>query len=1020
LALFLYAVTLFASAFLLFLVQPIIGQKILPKLGGTPSVWNTCVVFFQLTLLVGYAYTHFATKLPVRRQILIHCLLLFLPFLILLPNGPFPVSGFMPITGGNPMLPTLLLLATIVGIPFFVVSTTAPLLQKWFSHTGHPAAKDPYFLYGASNLGSMLALLMYPPVFEPAFGLDGQSWFYTFGYMVLVVLVILCAIVAFQAVPSVQIPSRKREEEPEKVPSFAPEPPAEPMPAVAQTTTAVTSTPPPPAPALAPKPTAATGIKKGGKKHRGRDLAKMASASAIAAGPPPAGPTITPSISRPGPADPDEITWPRRLRWIGLAAVPSSLMLGVTVYMSTDISAIPLFWVLPLALYLFSFILVFMRWPINWLEEAHEYVLYAQPVLLALLALFMAISPGVVYISLVMLLAFTVTALACHGEMAKDRPTARHLTEFYLLMSVGGAVGGLFNGILAPLIFPWGIVEFGLALAVAGLLRPTMREIGWTEMLLANLGEPQDGGRHHGKGGKRIARPSAETGGLTRVLDFVLPLGVFVLLAALLWGFIQPAGDNAAELMFYACIVPVVCTACFYARPLRFGLSLGAVLLLTGVYLNSSGEIVYQTRSYFGVLRVREYTRGTHRSFGMPYMNLMHGTTDHGMALEKTQKEDASRVATTYYHRQGPVGICMDRFNWFPKDYLGSTDPNWAELFKGDNRMPASLAGLGAPGLGINLPLAQLVGAWAEPPYAVIGMGTATMSSYARPYQTCHFYEIDEQIRLMSLPEKGDTTYFGYVQAALKRGANVKILMGDARLRMAMPWVPEDMKTTDSLSIPFDARGGPSYFYHLMVVDAFSSDAIPRHLITKEAMEMYFRHLVQGRWVDVDPDAVRDPQFLTYSPDGKKMWAPGGVLCVHTSNRHLRLVPVVTDTAAVATWDDLYDLDSQGVPKKKVGLVANKGHDLAPGLQYLDKKEDIGHYTSEWVIVARDEKDLKHLTTPSKYNEWLKIAHEKDRKVPDYEPYWTPQAPTGSYVWTDDHTNLMAVFRWPWSHRSSD
>src|SRR5207253_206664 len=126
----------------------------------------------------------------------------------------------------------------------------------------------------------------------------------------------------------------------------------------------------------------------------------------------------------------------------------------------------------------------------------------------------MAISgaPGVVYMIMIMLLAFTATALACHGEMAKDRPSAKHLTEFYLLMSVGGAVGGLFNGIIAPVIFPWGIVEFGLALAVAGLLRPTMGYIGWTEMLLANLGEPKDTGKHHhGKGGRKITKASADT-----------------------------------------------------------------------------------------------------------------------------------------------------------------------------------------------------------------------------------------------------------------------------------------------------------------------------------------------------------------------------------------------------------------------------------------------------------------------------------------------------------------------------
>src|SRR5207244_1490830 len=170
---------------------------------------------------------------------------------------------------------------------------------------------------------------------------------------------------------------------------------------------------------------------------------------------------------------------------------------------------------------------VFMRSPINWLDEAHEYVLYAQPVLLALLAVFMAIASaaGVVYMIVIMLLAFLVTALACHGEMAKDRPSARHLTEFYLLMSVGGAIGGLFNGIIAPLIFPWGVVEFGLALCVAGLLRPKMQEVGWTEQLVSNLGQPHDTGRHHhGKGARKITRPAADVGGMTLMLDFGLPL----------------------------------------------------------------------------------------------------------------------------------------------------------------------------------------------------------------------------------------------------------------------------------------------------------------------------------------------------------------------------------------------------------------------------------------------------------------------------------------------------------------
>jgi hypothetical protein len=235
--------------------------------------------------------------------------------------------------------------------------------------------------------------------------------------------------------------------------------------------------------------------------------------------------------------------------------------------------------------------------------------------------------------------------------------------------------------------------------------------------------------------------------------------------------------------------------------------------------------------------------------------------------------------------------------------------------------------------------------------------------------------------------------------------------MGDARLRMAIPWETRD-NLTDK---PWENKGGgPEYFYHLMVVDAFSSDAIPRHLITKEAMEMYFRHLVQGHWVDV-PEDQRDAK----NPESNKVWAPGGVLCVHTSNRHLRLVPVVADTANVVAWDDQYDRDSDGKPKKRTGLAATRGHDIAPGAQYLKTKEayknDIGHFTSEWVIVARDQKDLKHLFVPSRYNEWCKAAQDEHprQRIAD-EPYWTPLEATGRYIWTDDHSNLMAVFQWHW------
>jgi hypothetical protein len=896
--------------------------------------------------------------------------------------------------------------------------------------------------------------------------------------MVLVGMVVGCAVMALAAPPSVQLAGVRRPEEPEHVPSMAPEPPPEPTdptgstaPSAEQITapapsTAVSTTPLPPAPA--PKP-AVTSIKKGGKrgKHRdrGRDLAKMApaavasapvAAAAVATAPAPS--TIT--ITKPGSPQEEEITWVRRLRWIGLAAVPSSLMLGVTTYMSTDISSIPLFWVVPLALYLFSFILVFMRAPVNWLEQAHDFVLYIQPALLALLAVFMAIAStvGVVWMAFAMLGAFFLTALACHGEMARDRPSAKHLTEFYLLMSVGGAIGGLFNGIIAPLIFTWGVIEFGLALGVAGFLRPKLREFGWTEQFIANMG--QDAGKHHhGKAAKKIVKTSASAPN-PLLFDVILGGGIWVLLGVLLMIF-SPAGNPASytERYFYALIVPAICTACFFSRPLRFGLALSALLIIPGLYsrfAEERGTVVYTTRSYFGLLRVLESTEGfgEGRTNVVPvqYHSLMHGTTHHGMnlgtAMEKDKKWDLSRVSTTYYHRQGPVGICMERYNWFPKKEYW--EPEYLLNFASDTRGHLSLMMAMAPGgIGTVLPQDALVGLQAEPAYATIGLGTGTMSTYAHPMQTLHFYEIDENIRRFSLPDPGGTAYFGYLQAALNRGANVKVLMGDARLRMAMPWVPEDMTSADPQSIPFDKRGGAENYYHLMVVDAFSSDAIPRHLITKEAMEMYFRHLVEGhwgQWIDVkegDPSVDKngnklDPRFY-YEDEttGDKVirrrpWYPGGVLCVHTSNRHLRLVPVVTDTMAAVEWDRSWSQDyaegktkevsyaarnADGTLPRVKGLVAVRGHDSSPGSRdMLHKKSDIGHFTSEWVMVARDPKDLKHLQAPERYSQWCKEYQDQinARRSDLEEPYWQPQSPTGAYVWTDDHTNLMAVFRWPW------
>lgn len=188
----LFIITLFLSSGLLFLIQPMFARMVLPLLGGTPAVWNTCMVFFQAALLAGYLYAHLSTRwLGVRRQAMLHCVILFVPLIVL----PFAVpEGWTPPADANPIGWLLLLLTVSIGLPFFVVSSSAPLLQKWFSTTTHHTARDPYYLYAASNLGSMLALLSYPIMVEPMLRLGQQSLFWSGGYLLLIVLVLACAI----------------------------------------------------------------------------------------------------------------------------------------------------------------------------------------------------------------------------------------------------------------------------------------------------------------------------------------------------------------------------------------------------------------------------------------------------------------------------------------------------------------------------------------------------------------------------------------------------------------------------------------------------------------------------------------------------------------------------------------------------------------------------------------------------------------------------------------------------------
>jgi spermidine synthase len=369
-----FAGTLFMSALLLFAIQPLFARMVLPHVGGTPAVWSVALVFFQGMLLAGYAYAHALVRLATLRQaLLIHFAVLAIAF-FWLPVEMARGVGDLPETGVAIWL--IGLFAASVGIPFFAVSANAPLLQAWFSRTRHPDAGDPYFLYGASNLGSFAALLAYPVLIEPVFGLSRQAELWAAGFLALMVGIGLCGLLA---------------------------------------------------------------VRQPGESA-GRRAAEM---PALQAG-------------RPGTRV--------RLCWMALAFLPSALLVAVTAHISTNLAAAPLLWVVPLALFLLTFVLTFRRRPLvpNWLI-----CLAAPPVMLLALANLLGLgSLGFLADTLLHLLAFFAAAFVCHSDLVARRPAPQRLTEFYFLMSLGGVLGGVFSTLLAPVLFS-AIVEYPFLLAAS-------------------------------------------------------------------------------------------------------------------------------------------------------------------------------------------------------------------------------------------------------------------------------------------------------------------------------------------------------------------------------------------------------------------------------------------------------------------------------------------------------------------------------------------------------------------------
>jgi len=360
-----YAATIFLSSFLLFLVQPIIAKQILPWFGGSAGVWTTCLVFFQSVLLAGYAYADWTTRLGARRQAMLHVALLVLSLLSL------PIlasSGWKPQGDEQPIARILLLLLATIGLPYFLLSTTTPLLQAWYWRRFRSVV--PYRLFALSNLASLLALLGFQVLFEPAFDLRTLGWGWSFMFAGFAVL---CGVVALMSANGVA-------------------------------------------------PTAQ-------EVH---------------------------SVSKP--------TTARQLLWLALAAMGSVMLLAVTNHITQNIASVPFLWVVPLAIYLVTFILAFdhPRW-------------YVRPLFLALLLVFVPVmawyAPSLeLHAALpIFIVGLFVSCMFCHGELAALKPDPAHLTRFYLMISLGGALGAVLVAIVAPLVLT-GYFEIGIALVLLALL----------------------------------------------------------------------------------------------------------------------------------------------------------------------------------------------------------------------------------------------------------------------------------------------------------------------------------------------------------------------------------------------------------------------------------------------------------------------------------------------------------------------------------------------------------------------
>lgn len=788
-----FALALFSSAALIFVLQPMFARMVTPLLGGSPQVWNTSMAFFQGALLLGYLYAHLVARVKdLRIQAAVHALALLGAWFVL----PVHVSTALgEPSSEQPVWWLIGVLALSVGAPFAIASATAPLLQAWFARTGRADASDPYYLYAASNLGSFGGLLAYPILIEPMLGAHAQSMAWSMGY------VIVAALIALSAATAVSAHGDR------------------------------------------PKPLEHTG---------------------------------------PGPS------WRERGYWIAAAAIPSALTLGVTLHISTDVASAPMLWVVPLALYLLTFVIAFAKGS----EKLEPSTLFIHPIALALMLMSYYASGNWVGSVSGILAGFFFSALICHLALSRSRPSADRLTEFYLFVSLGGVIGGAFAALVAPLIFN-NVYEYPLALAAACLFRPREESdtprlvdasmasavlMGVLGLLLLRL-EPLDSTIFIGSVGTAAAmlaagwsdesRPAAyryfflaiaaihavlviyiafnipsifvqaivgqETQTVARQpWSAILMATSFMVMAFAVHGTILPRRDNrrVADWGLGAALASVVLLLLLLIRATGVDAALltvagilfcgvaiffnrGRPIALAGIVLiafviifvdeTRGSRIITQERSFFGVLRTREFADRADPAIP-PLRVLMHGTTIHGAQL---MGADYERQPLTYYGSRTALG-------------------------------EAIVAGLS---LG---PTSRL---------ALIGLGTGSTACLMRPNDQLTIFEIDPAVVRLSAEPGGDFTFVPLCQP------NRRIELGDARLQIAEE---------------------PNGEFDVIVVDAFSSDAIPAHLLTREAIALYLSKL-----------------------------SDRGIVILHLSNRNLALVSEAARVAQSLNAPYLYRISDR-------------------------------------------------------------------------------------------------------------